>query len=226
MKTMNFIDYTDLITDFAVNFISIYFMAYMVLYKKYRNTEMFITCTLFNLFVLIIVMALIRTNFNIAAGFGLFALLSLIQLRSAQFTKTEIGYLFGSVALAVLNGIGIIDFGFVIILNLVIISTTWFIASWSLEHSANLIKIDNVRKMSVTLDQIDEEAISHRSMMKDALTKKLGVNIQSFEIKKIDYVRDIVYLSVLYLIPENEKPQFMDNVGTQDHEGKILEIGD
>jgi hypothetical protein len=198
----------------------------MVLYKKYKNTEMFITCTLFNLFVLIIVMALIRTNFNIATGFGLFALLSLIQLRSAQFTKTEMGYLFGSVAMAVLNGAGIFDLGFIVTLNLVIIITTWFIASWSLEHSANLIKIDNVRKMSVTLDHIKEEAISDRTVMLRELQKQLGVDIQSFEIKKIDYVRDIVYLSILYQIPGNEKPNYMDNVGLQSNESEAYNFGE
>ena len=223
---MGFIDYTNLIRDFLINFISIYFVAYIVLLKKYKNTEMFITCTLFNLFVLIIVMALIRTNFNIAAGFGLFALLSLIQLRSTQFTKTEMGYLFGSVTLGVLNGAGFFDFGFILILNLVVIITTWFIAAWSLENSANLIKIDNARKMSVTLDHIDEAAIGDRLVMMGELENKLGVNVQSFEIKKIDYVRDIVYLNVLYLIPEEEKPQFMDNVGINDNENELLDLGE
>lgn len=210
---MSFVNYSTIIRDLLIDFTSLYFVAYVILYRKYRNTEMFVSCALFNIFILLIVMAIIRTDFNIAVGFGLFALLSLIQVRSAQFTKTETAYLFGAVALAVINGAGIADLSFVLICNGVVILAAWFIGTWSLEHSANLITVDNVRKMSVTLDHINENAIGDRALMTAELTKSLGSPIQSFEIKKIDYVRDIVDLSVIYELPRHEKPQYADNVG-------------
>jgi len=176
---------------------------------------MFVSCALFNIFILIIVMAIIRTDFNIAVGFGLFALLSLIQLRSAQFTKTEMAYLFGCVALAVINGAGIVDLSFVLICNFVVILCTWFIGSWSLEHSANLIKVDNVRKMALSLDHIDERVIGNRELMRSNLAASLGLNVMSFEIKKIDYVRDIVEITLIYQLPDTEIPQYADNVGPE-----------
>ncbi len=213
---MNFVDYSTVIRDLLIDFTSLYFIAYVILYRKFRNTEMFVSCALFNIFILLIVMSIIRTDFNIAVGFGLFALLSLIQVRSAQFTKTETAYLFGSVALAVINGAGITDLSFVLICNLTVVLSAWFIGTWSIEHSANLITVDNVRKMSVTLDHIDENAISNRSIMATELAKTLGSNVQSFEIKKVDYVRDIVDLSVIYELPSHEKPQHADNVGMED----------
>ena len=103
---MNFVDYSTIIRDLLVDFTSLYFLSYVILYRKFQNIEMFVTSSLFNIFMLLIVMAIIRTDFDIAIGFGLFALLSLIQLRSTQFTKTEMAYLFGSVVLAVINGPG------------------------------------------------------------------------------------------------------------------------
>lgn len=184
----------------------------MILYRKYHNTEMFVSCALFNIFVLLIVMSIIRTDFNLAVGFGLFALLSLIQVRSAQFTKTETAYVFGAIALAVINGAGISDLSFVLICNFVVVLSSWFIGNWSLEHSANLITVDNVRKMSVTLDHIDSDAIGDRALMSGKLGKQLGHAIQSFEIKKIDYVRDLVDLAVVYELPQTAKPLYLANV--------------
>ena len=213
---MNFVDYTTIIRDIVIDFTSLYFLAYVILYRKYRNTEMFVSCSLFNIFIMLIVMAIVRTDFNIAVGFGLFALLSLVQLRSAQFTKTETAYLFGAVSLAVINGAGITDFSFVLISNFVVVMSAWFIGTWSLEHSANLITVDNVRKMSVTLDHIDEKAIGNREVMARVLAETLGNEVQSFEIKKIDYVRDIVDLAVLYELPSHEKPQHAENVDMQE----------
>lgn len=211
---MNFVDYTTVIRDLLIDFSSLYFLSYVILYRKYRNVEMFVSSALFNIFILLIVMAIVRTDFNIAIGFGLFALLSLVQLRSATFTKTEMAYLFGAVTLAVINGAGIGDLSFVLISNVVVILSTWFIGNWSLEHSANLIRVDNVKKMAVTLDHIDENAIGDRELMCEQLTANLGIPVQTFEIKKIDYVRDMVELTVIYQLPSDEIPQYSDNIGS------------
>jgi len=210
---MNFVDYTTVIRDILIDFSSLYFLSYVILYRKYRNVEMFVSSALFNIFILLIVMAIVRTDFNIAIGFGLFALLSLVQLRSATFTKTEMAYLFGAVTLAVINGAGIGDLSFVLISNVVIVFATWFIGNWSLEHSANLIRVDNVKKMAVVLDHIDENVIADRELMCAQLTESLGIEVQTFEIKKIDYVRDMVELTVIYQLPPSEIPQYTDNIG-------------
>ena len=209
---MNFIDYTTVIRDILIDFSSLYFLSYVILYRKYRNVEMFVSSALFNIFILFIVMSIVRTDFNMAVGFGLFALLSLVQLRSATFTKTEMAYLFGAVTLAVINGAGITDLSFILISNVVIVVSTWFIGDWSLEHSANLIRVDNVKKMAVTLDHIDENVVSNRDLMCTQLTETLGINVQTFEIKKIDYVRDVVEITVVYQLPSSEIPQYSDNI--------------
>ena len=209
---MNFVDYTTVIRDLLIDFSSLYFLSYVILYRKYRNVEMFVSSALFNIFILLLVMSIVRTDFNIAIGFGLFALLSLVQLRSATFTKTEMAYLFGAVTLAVINGAGIGDLSFVLICNFVVIVATWFIGNWSLEHSANLIRVDNVKKMAITLDHIDENVIGDRKRMCAELAKSLGIEVQTFEIKKIDYVRDMVELTVIYQLPTSEIPQYTDNI--------------
>jgi len=211
---MNFVDYTTVIRDLLIDFSSLYFLSYVILYRKYRNVEMFVSSALFNIFILLLVMSIVRTDFNIAIGFGLFALLSLVQLRSATFTKTEMAYLFGAVTLAVINGAGIGDLSFVLISNVVVVVATWFIGNWSLEHSANLIRVDNVKKMAVTLDHIDKDVIAERELMCTQLTKTLGIEVQTFEIKKIDYVRDMVELTVIYQLPLSEIPQYTDNIGS------------
>lgn len=48
--------------------------------------------------------------------------------------------------------------------------------------------------------------------METMLAEQLGHPIQSFEIRKIDYVRDLVELAVVYELPGTDKPQFAANV--------------
>ena len=123
-----------------------------------------------------------------------------------------------------INGAGISDLSFILISNIVVVLAAWIIGSWSLEHSANLIAVDHIRKMSVSLDHIDEEAIGNRKLMASLLSEKLGTEIESFEIKKIDYVRDIVELSVIYALPIDEIPQFADNIGMASSSSNNVEM--
>lgn len=202
---MSYVDYSTVIRDFAIDFTSLYFFTYVILYRRYKNAELFVTCSLFNVFMLLVIMSIVRTDFNIAIGFGLFALLSLVQLRSAQFTKTEMAYLFGCVALAVINGAGITDLNFVLLSNFVIIASAWIISTWSIEHSAKLIEVDNIRRMSLTLDHIDQPSLNDRALMTANLAKRVGLDIQSYDITKIDYVRDVIEVNLVYLLPAEDQ---------------------
>ncbi len=178
------------------------------MYKRYRNKELFVTVSLFNAFLLMIIMAMVRTNFNIATGFGLFALLSMITLRSAPFTKAEMAYLFGGVSLAVINGAGIENITFVLMCNISIILCAFVISTWAIEHSASIIDEDNIENMAITLDHIDEDVIKNHRLMKRRLCELLKLNVLTFSIKNIDYVKDLVDLVLTYELAEDGNPQF------------------
>ena len=218
---MSFVEYSTVVRDFIVDFTALYFFAYVILYRKYRNKELFVTCALFNVFMLIVIMAIVRTNFNIAIGFGLFALLSMVQLRSEAFTKAEMAYLFGGVSLAVINGAGITDLTFVLTSNFVIIAGAWIISTWSIEHSANIIDVDNIRKMIVTLDHIDEKGIKDHLIMKEKLVNLFNLNVLSYEIRKIDYVKDLMEILLVYQLTDEGTLQFIKQADAQPERGKI-----
>jgi len=209
---MSFIEYSTLIRDFIIDFAALYFFAYVILYRKYRNKELFVTFSLVNVFMLMVIMAITRTNFNIAIGFGLFALLSMVQLRSEQFTKAEMAYLFGGVALAVINGAGIPDLSFVLTCNFIIIGCAWIISSWSIDHSASIIDVDNVQKMTVVLDQIDETGMRDQETMKDKLSKLFNLEVLSFNINNIDYVKDVMELEIAYQVADEETSQVVEQL--------------
>lgn len=186
---------------------AIYFFAYGILLKRYNNKELFVSCCLFNIFLMLIVMAIIRTEFNIAIGFGLFALLSLVTIRSATFTKTEMAYFFGVVALSVINGAGLADYVFVIMCNVIIVVSAWIISKCDIEHTANVWTASNTARMSVILDNIDQAAINSSDIMIAKLTTLFELPVVSYSITKVDYVRDTVGLQLFYDISKSPHPR-------------------
>ena len=69
--------------------------------------------------------------------------------------------------------------------------------------------------MSVVLDQIDESGMKNRELMKRKLVTLFHLDVQSYEIKKIDYVRDVMELQIVYLIPDDDPSEVAENKETQ-----------
>lgn len=195
---MLYVDYANMFRDIIINMVSLFFYAYVILYHKYGNKELFVTCSLFNIALLLLVMSIVRTDFNLAVGFGLFALLSVITIRSAPFSKTEMGYFFGGVSLAVINGAGITDYVFVMICNCAVVLSAWCISLWSIEHSANIFDMESHQKLSVVFDQIDPDATNDRAAMQAKLQRMYNLNILSYKVTKINYVRDTMNIVIIY----------------------------
>jgi hypothetical protein len=203
--------------------VSLFFYAYVILYHKYGNKELFVTCSLFNISLLLLVMAIVRTDFNLAVGFGLFALLSVITIRSAPFSKTEMGYFFGGISLAVINGSGITDYVFVLICNSAVVLSAWCISLWSIEHSANIFDMESHQQLAVVFDRIDPDATNNRVAMQTKLQHMFNLEILSYKVTKIDYVRDTMNIVIIYNIagrPIDSSPQ----TGGPDHAQSVKPV--
>ncbi len=195
---MLYVDYVHVSRDILVNLTCLYLYAYVIIYYKFENKELFVTCSLFNIFVLLVVMTIVRTDFSVAIGFGLFALLALVQIRSATFTKTEMAYFFGAISMALVNGTGITDYVFVIMANGLIILSAWCISSWSIEHSANTFDMQSNRSFSVVFDRIYPDATNNPALMQEKLSSLFKIDVISYSVDQIDFVKDTMNLTITH----------------------------
>jgi hypothetical protein len=66
---------------------------------------------------------LTQVRVDLAVGFGLFAILSIIRLRSSAVTQQEVAYYFIALVVGLVNGMGVPDLGLVVVLNVVSLLT-------------------------------------------------------------------------------------------------------
>lgn len=127
-------------------------------------------------------------EFSIAAGFGLFAILALFTLRSEQVSKIEITCFFGAIAIAVIcSGQGAT---LPVVLGVVLAVLA---GAYVLDHPRLLRSADGVK---ITLDQIDPDALLNPVRMGAELSRRLGVNVMSFDIVALDYINDMARQNV------------------------------
>lgn len=185
--------YLDLATRFALDVFAMTALIFGMYYRRYRDKELVTAAAMFNIFAFAVLSILSMVNFTVAAGFGLFAILALFSLRSEQISKSEITYFFGSIAIAVIcsvQGSTLMFAGATIALILV--------SAFIIDHPRILRSAGGVK---IVLDKIDLHALSSPDAMRVELTQRLGVDVISFQITRLDYINDLANINVFFRKP-------------------------
>ena len=185
--------YLDLAARFALDAAAMFTLIFGMYYRRYRDKELVTAAAMFNIFAFAVLSILSMVNFTVAAGFGLFAILALFSLRSEQISKSEITYFFGSIAIAVIcsvQGSTLMFAGAVIALILV--------SAFIIDHPRILRSAGGVK---IVLDKIDLHALSSPDAMRKELTERLGVDVISFQITRLDYINDLANINVFFRKP-------------------------
>ena len=186
--------YMDFIFDLALNLITVTALCYFIYYKRYKDKEAFISYMLFNVFIFTVISVLFNQSESISMGiwFGLFAILSIVTLRSEALSKREITYFFGTLSIALINSIGLPDYTFIIICNLIIV--VW---AWVIDHPSIL---PGIYGMNITLDHIPEWLLHNSKQMLSVLSKRFWIEVLSYSVSNVDYVKDTARLKLTYSI--------------------------
>jgi hypothetical protein len=172
--------------------ITILVFSWGIYFRRYYDREGVVTYVLFNLFVFAVVIAFlqVKEGMNIGFGFGLFAVLSLITLRSEALTRTNITFFFGSLTIALINALSLDDVALVVLLNLMIL-----IAAWIIDHPRLLSGVQN---MKVVLDHIPKDILGTSPATLASLSDTLGVGVITYTVININQVKDTVKLEIAY----------------------------
>jgi hypothetical protein len=184
--------YTTILGYLLLNVVTILIFSWGIYFKRYYDREGVVTYVLFNLFVFAVVTAFlqVKEGMNIGFGFGLFAVLSLITLRSEALTRTNITFFFGSLTIALINALSLDDVVLVVALNIMIL-----IAAWTIDHPRLLRGIQN---MKVVLDHIPKDILVTSPETLISLSETLGVEVITYTVLNINQVKDTVKLEIAY----------------------------
>jgi hypothetical protein len=177
-------NFADLATAVGTDLAAIFCFAIAVYFRRHTRKDLAVVFAFFNICLLVAVIVIDLTQVNAALGFGLFGILSIIRLRSEPFSNREIGYFFGALVLALLNGIGTPHRGLTVGLNVLVVA-----AIYVLDHPRVLTSAE---RLHVTLDAIhtDPEAL------KAVLSDRLHATVTQCTITSIDYIKDSMELEV------------------------------
>lgn len=174
----------DLLPRFAVDVIAIAALAYGVYYRRHGRQDLFVIFALFNVGLFLALVVITAGNVSTGVGFGLFAVLSIVRLRSEPFTNGELAYFFVALVIGLVNGIDIGDPALAAALSALAVA-----AAAVVDHPRLLRR---THALEVTLETIPpgDDALRRE------LTARLGAPVADCRVVEIDYVRETVRVAV------------------------------
>jgi hypothetical protein len=178
--------YADYAIDLTIDVAAIFVMAYALYFRRHRRADLLLGYVTLNIGLFVAMSVLITVRVDIALGFGLFAILSIIRLRSSTVTQQEVAYYFVALVLGLVNGMNLPDRPLVVLVNVLLLVTMFVVDSKPLR--------ERTRRVEITLDVVHAD---DAALVAD-LERRLGGRVMYHQVDEVDYVRDITVVDVRY----------------------------
>lgn len=188
----------DFIMRSIIDFVAVVVLVALIYYPKHKNKDFIFTFILFNVVNFMICCLLGAAKIKIGFAFGLFAMFSIIRYRTIAISIKDMGYFFVCVALGMLNSLGTINDGFLllIICNAIVLFLTFIM------ERLDFLKNENAKE--IVYDKVEFIKPEYKDQLLEDLNNRTGLNIHRVEIVSIDYLKDTALLKAYYYAKESE----------------------
>ena len=192
IKIINVSDFLELMLRFALN-TSIVFLVVHFLYAKNSQRKDFYFSYL-AIGVIVFLLCFLLNNVKLELGFalGLFAIFGIIRYRTDTIPIKEMTYLFIVIGISVVNALANKKVSYV---ELMFTNSVIFFGLWWLE---NRLMLKQEGSIKLVYEQIDNIHADNETALMADLKMRTGINISRYEIKKIDFLRDIAEITLYY----------------------------
>jgi hypothetical protein len=192
---------------FMANLIALACIAYGIYFRRHSRRDLLMTYATINIGLFLVMTVFSLNDTGIGVGFGLFAILSIIRIRSEEFSTTELSYVFSILAIALVNALGVgqtqpgmFDLLFLLLMNVIAILVVYI-----MDHPRLLRKVG---RQQITLDTIH----SNEPDLRADLERRLNVRVLDYAIAHVDYVREIMVLNVRYATDNGPEPSVKEEL--------------
>lgn len=175
---------------FLFDLIAITVLAFGVYFPRHHRKDMLVALFGVNIGLLAVTTALSSTDLSMGIGFGLFAVLSIIRLRSSEVDQQEVAYYFAALSLGLLGGVMFTPDWIGPLLMTTIVAGLWLV-----DHP-RLFARNRVATLTLDRAWTDEPAlVAH-------LEDLLQARVRQVKVRRVDLVEATTNVEVRYqLLP-------------------------
>ena len=174
--------------------LSIAFIIIKLIYHRNRssNLDFVFTYFMFNSLIFFFAYLLGNITINMGFAFGLFAVFAILRYRTDPIPIKEMTYLFIVITIGVINALSGNEVSYTILLftNITLVVLTYFLETY---WQKNLLI-----RMTVEYEKIENIKPENRDALLADLKERTGLNIQSLEFRRMNFLRDTARIRIHY----------------------------
>ena len=186
-------DLINLMIRFGFN-LSIAFIIIKLIYQRNRanNLDFVFTYFMFNSLIFFFAFLLSNITINMGFAFGLFAVFAILRYRTDPIPIKEMTYLFIVITIGVINALSSAEVSHAALLftNITLVVLTYFLERY---WQKNLLL-----RMNIEYEKIENIKPENREILMADLKERTGLNIQSFEFRRMNFLRDTARIRIYY----------------------------
>ena len=186
----------ELLLRFGFNMLICWVIIRYFYYRKSERKDFVFTFSLFSVTIFLLIYLSNSIKLEIGMGLGLFAIFGILRYRTEQVSIREMTYLFAIIGISVINGLALtVSYSSLMITNIIFLVVTFLESRIYVKQTSS--KIILYEKIALIRPDKMEE-------LKEDLEIRTGLKILKVEVGHIDFLRDVAFLKVCYLLEGNE----------------------
>lgn len=185
-------DFLKLIIKGFFNLAIVLLIVRYVYYPITKNKDYLFTYLLISLTVFLLCFLLDNVKLQLGFALGLFAIFGIIRYRTDPIPIKEMTYLFLVIGVSVVNALANkkISYAELVFANLLIVFVTYGMERlWLLRHES---------RKNIIYEKIELIKPENSSKLLADLKERTGIDIIRYEIRRIDFLRDIANIRIFY----------------------------
>ena len=170
----------------GMDLVAITILVFGLYFPRHRRRDLVIAYLMINIGLVAVTSALVAEETTISIGFGLFAVLSLLRLRSAELDQQEIAYYLAAMTLGLIGALPLSP----IWLSLALMGI--ILAGLAVGDHPRLF--GRYRVQVITLD----EAITSEPLLRARLEELLSATVHQIRVRRTDLIEDSTVVEVRY----------------------------
>ncbi len=173
----------------TADLVAIGLMVFALYFPRHRRRDLIVAFLSINVGVMGVTYAMATAELSLGFGLGIFAVLSIIRLRSTEMDHAEIAYYFTAIALGLLGGFPSISPYVSFTLMAVLLGVI------AVGDSPALFP--RTRQQTMVLDR----AVTDEAAARDMLSTLLGARIDRVTLRKVDLISESTVCDVRFTLP-------------------------
>ncbi len=183
----------NLIIRFGFNLIIAFIIIKLIYHRNSANNLDFVfTYFMFKSLIFFFAFLLSNITINMGFAFGLFAVFAILRYRTDPIPIKEMTYLFIVITIGVINALSGDEVSYAVLLftNIALVALTYFLESY---WQKNLLL-----RMTIEYEKIENIIPENHDVLIADLKERTGLNIKSFEFRRMNFLRDTVRIRIFY----------------------------